>query len=66
MPITCQSWHISESKGNMEDVFRRLLAASDTWISNLRKTPLAKSKPLSPEVIEMLVSPTSVEFSRDS
>ena len=40
----------------MEDVFKRLLASSDPVISSLQKMRPKKSDPLSPKVLELLVS----------
>ena len=50
---------------NLEDVFRRLLVASDPWISSLRKTPPKKSKSLSAEAIELLVPPSVEQVTHD-
>lgn len=44
-------------KTNMEDIFQRLLVASDPLISSLRRLPVKKLKSLSPEAIELLVFP---------
>lgn len=42
---------------NMEDVFLRLLVTSDPYISSLKKLPQKKFKSLTPEAIDLLVSP---------
>lgn len=46
-------------KQNMEDVFARLLIASDPVISSLRKLPAKSSKSLSREAMALLESPTA-------
>ena len=51
---------------NLGNVFRKLLLASDPWISSLRKTLFRKSKSLSPEAIKLLVSPRIVELTHHS
>jgi len=50
----------------MEDLFLRLLMASDPFISSLRKLPRKKLKSLSPEAIELLISPTIYMSADDS
>lgn len=42
---------------NMEDVFLRLMVASDPLITSLRKLPAKKMKSLSPEAIQLLTAP---------
>jgi len=44
----------------MEDVFLRLLVASDPFISSLRKLPQKKLKSLSPEAVQLLISPIEI------
>ncbi|KAK4887814.1 hypothetical protein RN001_004085 [Aquatica leii] len=45
-------------KQNMEDIFARLLIASDPVISSLRKLPAKSSKSLSREAMALLIPPT--------
>ncbi|XP_018404085.1 PREDICTED: uncharacterized protein LOC108780770 [Cyphomyrmex costatus] len=45
-------------KNTMRDVFNWLIVISDPYISNIRKLPQKPLKSLSPEVIELLDSPT--------
>ncbi|KAF2902686.1 hypothetical protein ILUMI_03500 [Ignelater luminosus] len=42
---------------NLEDVFRRLLAATDPYVASLRKPPQKKLKSLLPDAIDLLLQP---------
>jgi hypothetical protein len=42
----------------MEDLFSRLLLASDPYISSLRKLPCKKLKSLLPEAVQLLTAPS--------
>ncbi|XP_071571307.1 uncharacterized protein [Temnothorax nylanderi] len=50
----------------MEDLFLRLLASSDPYISSLRKLPQKKLKSLYPETVKLLTSPSLYASSADS
>jgi hypothetical protein len=49
----------------MEDVFLRLLVASDPFISNLRKLPTKKLKSLLSEAVQLIIPPT-IEITDES